>query len=142
VYRVFIRATLERVWDAITSPELTPQWFFGSIVSIGDRFVGRGLDGKLRVDGAVLAAMAPRRLEHEWNSMRKEQWAAEPASRVTWEIEAVDPAVALLTLTHDRLEDSPETAESSRGGWMIALSGLKTLIETGEPLFPGFVPPK
>jgi uncharacterized protein YndB with AHSA1/START domain len=142
VYRMFIRATPERVWDAITSPDLSPQWFFGSIVTVGDRFVGRGPDGELRVDGAVISSTAPHRLEHEWSSMRKENWAAEPTSRVTWEIEPADPDVSLLTLTHDRLEDSPETAASSRGGWMIALSGLKTLIETGTPLFPGFTPPK
>ena len=105
VYRIFIGATPERVWDAITSPDLSPQWFFGSIVTMGYRFVGRGPDGELRVDGVVLSSTPPHRLEHEWSSMRKEHWAAEPTSRVTWEIEPADPDVSLLTLTHDRLVD-------------------------------------
>ena len=84
VYRMFIRATPERVWDAITSPDLSPQWFFGSIVTW--RALRRPRPRRrLRVDGAVISSTAPHRLEHEWSSMRKENWAAEPTSRVTWE---------------------------------------------------------
>jgi hypothetical protein len=56
-------------------------------------------------------------------------------SRVTWEIEPQDGGVSKLTLVHDQLENSPKTAASVSGaGWMFVLSGLKTLLETGEPL--------
>ena len=61
--------------------------------------------------------------------------AAEERSRVTWEIEEGEGGVCKLTLIHDRLEGAPKTAEHVHGeGWMRVLSGLKTLLETGEPL--------
>src|SRR5437899_194344 len=61
--------------------------------------------------------------------------AEEQPSRVTWEIEPMDGGYCKLTLTHDRLEGAPKTADSVSGaGWMFVLSGLKTLVETGTPL--------
>ena len=71
---------------------------------------------------------------HSWRTMYDEEAAAEPESRVTWEIEAKDGGYALLTVTHDRLDASPKTAANVAGGWMFVLSGLKTLLETGKPL--------
>jgi uncharacterized protein YndB with AHSA1/START domain len=62
------------------------------------------------------------------------EFAAEEPSRVTWEIEPQDGGFCKLTLVHDQLEGAPKTAESVAGGWMLVLSGLKTLLETGEPL--------
>jgi hypothetical protein len=53
---------------------------------------------------------------------------------VTWEIEPQDGGFCKLTLVHDQLEGAPKTAASVSGGWMVVLSGLKTLLETGEPL--------
>ena len=53
---------------------------------------------------------------------------------MTWEIEEQDGGVTKLTVVHDELEAAPKTAESVAGGWMYVLSGLKTLLETGEPL--------
>ncbi len=60
--------------------------------------------------------------------------AGEDASRVTWEIEAQEGGYSKLTVVHDQLEASPKTAESVARGWSYVLSGLKTLLETGEPL--------
>jgi len=60
--------------------------------------------------------------------------AAEEPSRVTWEIELQDGGISKLTVVHDQLEHAPKTAENVAGGWMYILSGLKTLLETGEPL--------
>ena len=61
--------------------------------------------------------------------------AEEDESRVTWELEPHDGGVTLLTVVHDQLEGAPKTAESVSGpGWMMVLSGLKTLVETGKPL--------
>jgi uncharacterized protein YndB with AHSA1/START domain len=72
---------------------------------------------------------------HGWSSTYDDEMAAEPESRVTWEIEPQDNGTCLLTVVHDRLEASPKTAASVSGvGWMLVLSGLKTLLETGEPL--------
>ena len=72
---------------------------------------------------------------HEWRSLYDPDLAAEEPSRVTWEIEPQDNGTCLLTVVHDRLEGAPKTAASVAGpGWMHVLSGLKTLLETGEPL--------
>ena len=72
---------------------------------------------------------------HEWVSAYDPEMAAEEPSRVTWEIEPREDGVTLLTVVHDRLEGAPKTAAGVEGeGWMHVLSGLKTLLETGESL--------
>jgi hypothetical protein len=60
--------------------------------------------------------------------------ADEPPSRVTWDIAAQDGGYCSVGVAHDQLEGSPKTAESVAGGWMLVLSALKTLLETGQPL--------
>src|SRR5438132_1544559 len=78
---------------------------------------------------------APRRLVHEWRSLYDPELAQEEPSQVTWEIEPQDGGYCKLTLVHDKLGGAPKTAASVSGaGWMFVLSGLKTLVETGEPL--------
>ena len=71
---------------------------------------------------------------HEDRALYDEETAGEEPSRVTWEIEPQDGSVSKLTVVHDQLERSPKTAENVAGGWTYILSGLKTLLETGEPL--------
>ena len=135
LYQVFIRATPEQVWDAITKPEFTQKYFFGSLVEISDdEYVGRFGDGSVGVSGRMLELDPPRRLVHGWRALYNPETAAEAESRVTWELEPQDGGVTKLTVVHDQLEGAPKTAESVAGGWMYVLSGLKTLLETGEPL--------
>jgi uncharacterized protein YndB with AHSA1/START domain len=133
VYSVFIRATPEQVWDAITKAEFTQQYFFGARIEVRD---GRRFStvGDTSWDEEVLEADPPRRLVHGWTSAYDPEAAAEEPSRVTWEIEPQDGGVTKLTVVHDQLEGAPKTAESVAGGWMYVLSGLKTLLETGKPL--------
>jgi Activator of Hsp90 ATPase homolog 1-like protein len=70
-----------------------------------------------------------------WRSLYDPELAAEDESRVTWQIEPQEGGYCLVTVTHDRLEGAPKTAESVSGtGWMMVLSGLKTLLETGKPI--------
>jgi uncharacterized protein YndB with AHSA1/START domain len=77
----------------------------------------------------------PRRLVQGWRSLYDPELAEEDESRVTWEIEPQEGGYCLLTVTHDRLGGAPKTAKSVSGtGWMMVLSGLKTLLETGRPL--------
>jgi uncharacterized protein YndB with AHSA1/START domain len=72
---------------------------------------------------------------HGWRSLYDPELAAEEESRVTWEIEPQEGGMSKLTVIHDQLEGAPKTAESVSGeGWMMVLSGLKTLLETGEEL--------
>jgi uncharacterized protein YndB with AHSA1/START domain len=135
VYQLFIRATPEQVWDAITKSEFTTRYFFASRVELADgRRRAFGPNGELWGDSAILEEDPPRRLVHEWNGLYDPELAAEEPSRVTWEIEPQDGGYTKLTLVHDQLEGAPKTAESVAGGWMFVLSGLKTLLETGEPL--------
>lgn len=139
VYQVFIRATAEQVWDAITRPEFTSRYFFGSHVhttgEVGTPIRHTAPDGeKLWGDDMVLESERPRRFVHTWRALYDEEMAEEPRSRVTWEIEQLPDGVTKLTVIHDQLDGSPKTAASVAGGWMLVLSGLKTLLETGEPL--------
>jgi uncharacterized protein YndB with AHSA1/START domain len=141
VYQVFIKADPLRIWDAITKPEFTQRYFHGTRADHELRAGGayRSLagdgDGVLVVDGEVLEVDPPRRFVHTWHALYDPELGAEEPSRVTWEIEAQDGGISLVTVTHDRLEGAPKTAESVSGaGWMMVLSGLKTLLETGEPL--------
>ena len=137
VYQLFIKATPEQVWDAITKSEFTTRYFYASRVEMENgRRRAYGPNGELWGDSAILEEDPPRRLVHEWQGLYDPELAAEEASRVTWEIEPQDGGVCKLTIVHDRLEASPKTAVSVSGaGWMHVLSGVKTLLETGEPLF-------
>ena len=136
VYNVFIKATPGQIWEAITSPDFTERYFYGARIETKDgRRVAHGPNGELWGDEPVFESDPPRRLVHEWRSRYDPELAAEEPSRVTWEIEPQEGGYALLTVTHDQLEGAPKTAASVAGpGWMMVLSGLKTLLETGEPL--------
>jgi uncharacterized protein YndB with AHSA1/START domain len=142
IYAIFIRATREQVWDAITKPEFTSRYFYGSVIDStfepGAPYLGWSSDRQQQyVDGEVLESDPPRLLRHTWRALYDAETALEQHSRVTWEIEPQDGGVTKLTVVHDRLEASPKTAEHVAGGWSYVLSGLKTLLETGEPLASG-----
>jgi uncharacterized protein YndB with AHSA1/START domain len=136
IYQVFIKATAEEIWEAITKPEFTERYFHGARITVtpgGYRSLGPA--DEVWGDAAVTEFDPPRRLVHGWRSLYDPELAAEEESRVSWEIEPQDGGYSSLTVVHDRLEGAPKTAESVSGaGWMHVLSGLKTLLETGKPL--------
>ena len=136
IYQVFIRATPEAIWEAITKPEFTEKYFYGARIENtpqGHRALGP--DGSVWGDSPTFEFDPPRRLVHGWQSLYDSDLAEEEPSRVAWQIEPQDGGYCKLTVTHDQLEGSPKTAESVSGaGWMMVLSGLKTLLETGQPL--------
>jgi len=135
VYRVFIRATPETVWDAVTKPEFTERYFHGVRIELRDGRRWSSMSDGRTWDEAILEEDPPRRLVHTWSSGYDPELAAEEPSRVTWEIEPREHGMTLLTVVHDRLEGAPRTAESVSGeGWMFVLSNLKTFLETGQPL--------
>ena len=135
VYQVFIRAAPEAIWEAITRPEFTAKYFYGLSIETTPEARRSFSGSELQNTGDVLEFDPPRRLVHSWVSYYDPELAAEEPSRVSWEIEPQEGGYALLTVTHDRLEGAPKTAESVSGtGWMMVLSGLKTLVETGQPL--------
>jgi uncharacterized protein YndB with AHSA1/START domain len=136
LYQVFIRATPEQIWDAITKPEFTQQYFYGARITVTpERYQSLSPTDDVWSDDAVLEFDPPRRLVHGWRSLYDPELAVEETSRVTWEIEPQDGGFCSLTVTHDQLEGAPKTAASVGGaGWMMVISGLKTLLETGKPL--------
>jgi uncharacterized protein YndB with AHSA1/START domain len=135
VYQVFIKASPEQIWDAITKPEFTSKYFHGVTIETTPEERRSYQGGELKNVAEVLEYDAPRRLVHSWISYYDPEMAAEEPSRVTWEIEPQDGSYSKLTVVHDQLEGAPKTAEGVSGeGWMMVLSGLKTLLETGEPL--------
>jgi uncharacterized protein YndB with AHSA1/START domain len=139
IYQVFIKATPEQIWEAITNPEFTQKYFHGSVIDstfeVGAPYLGLSGDRSEKlVDGEVLEADPPRRLSTTWRALYDPETAAEPHSRVSWEIDPQDGGFTKLTVVHDQLEESLKTAENVVGGWSFILSGLKTLLETGEPL--------
>jgi uncharacterized protein YndB with AHSA1/START domain len=136
VYRVFIKATPEAIWEAITNPDFTAKYFYGARIELENgRRISHGPDGSLWGDEAIIEEDPPRKLVHQWRSQYDAELAQEEPSRVTWEIDPGEDGVSLLTVVHDQLGGAPKTAASVAGvGWMRVLSGLKTLVETGKPL--------
>jgi uncharacterized protein YndB with AHSA1/START domain len=136
VYEIYIRTTPERLWEAITDPEIRAKYNFGAGVSSdwqpGSRLEmgGAGAPGPLG-DGEVLEVDPPRRLVHTMTALWSDEVKAEGASRVTWEIEQVRDSCR-LTVVHDQLREGAN--DELYGGWPMILSGLKTWLETGELL--------
>jgi uncharacterized protein YndB with AHSA1/START domain len=139
VYQVFIKASPEAIWEAITKPEFTARYFHGARIDVSpERYYSLSPDDEVWGDSRTYEYDPPRRLVHGWRSLYDEEMGNEEESRVTWEIEPQQDGVCLLTVVHDRLEGAPKTAASVAGvGWMYVLSGLKTLLETGTPLVGG-----
>jgi uncharacterized protein YndB with AHSA1/START domain len=154
VHRVHIRATPEAVWEAITSPEWTKRYGYHTPAEFELRAggayrampsaemvsYGAPSDGPV-VDGEVLEVDPPRRLVQTWRMLFTPELAAEGFTRLTYEIEPEAGGVTSLTVTHD-VTGAPNTAAAvsapssdAGGGWSVILSDLKTLLESGEPLY-------
>lgn len=139
MYEVFIRTTPEKLWAAITDGELTKKYFFGTAVRStlqkGAALDYEFPDGKKAVTGFVEECDPPRKLVHSWTFQYDPELAKEK-SRVTWLIEQRGD-VCKLTAIHEAPE-APKSAEhAAKDGWTVILSGLKTFLETGEPLVVG-----
>ena len=136
VFEIYIKTTPERLWEAITDPELRAKYNFGVGVSSdwapGSRYesVHPGAGVKI-VEGENLEVDPPRRLVQSMTALWSEDVKGEGTSRVTWEIEPVEDSCR-LTVTHDELREGAN--DELYGGWPMILSGLKTLLETGEKL--------
>ncbi|HEX2179093.1 MAG TPA: metalloregulator ArsR/SmtB family transcription factor [Actinomycetota bacterium] len=137
VYEIYIKTTPERLWEAITNPEQRAKYNFGAFVvsdwSPGSSYklAHNGEEGGLLGEGEILQADPPRRLVHTMTALWGDDVKAEGASRVTWEIEPVADSCR-LTVVHDQLREGAN--DQLYGGWPMILSGLKTLVETGELL--------
>jgi uncharacterized protein YndB with AHSA1/START domain len=160
VYRIYIKATPEAVWEAITKPDWTEKYLYEARVDYdlrpGGAYRAYPSDAMRRhgaemgypipdlvADGEVIEADPPRRLVQTWRMLMDPGMAAEGFTRLTWEIDGSDSAgVSRLTVIHD-VAGAPQIAalvtgemedQGAGGGWSAVLSSLKTLLETGKPL--------
>jgi uncharacterized protein YndB with AHSA1/START domain len=136
VFEIYIQTTPERLWDAITNPQLRARYQFGARVESdwapqsSYRVVRAGRPGAL-IEGENLEVDPPRRLVQSFRAVWDDDVAAEGTSRVTWDIEPAGDSCR-LTVTHDQLREGAD--EHLYGGWPMILSGLKTWLETGHEL--------
>jgi uncharacterized protein YndB with AHSA1/START domain/DNA-binding transcriptional ArsR family regulator len=135
VFEVFIKTTPERLWDAITDPAQRKRYSFGvethSDWTPGSPYTA-AVPGVVDIaSGTNVEVDPPRLLVQTFDALWSDDVRAQGTTRVTWEIEPVGTSCR-LTVTHDRL---PSQANAELyGGWPMILSGLKTLLETGEEL--------
>ncbi len=136
VFEIYIKTTPQRLWEAITNPEMRRKYNFGAGVESdwtpGSRYQGISpLAPAALWEGKNLEVDPPRRLVQSFTALWSEDVRREGTSRVTWEIEPVGDSCR-LTVTHDQLREDANA--ELYGGWMMVLSGLKTLLETGQSL--------
>jgi len=150
-HQLFIRATPEEIWDAVTRPGWTQLYGYRAPAQYEMRAGGayrafasvtmkmQGISGVI-FDGQVIEADPPWRLVQTWHVLLDATTRAEPDTRLSWEIAEGNSGVSTLTLIHD-LAGAPETAAlvegrhaTAGGGWAWILSDLKTLLETGRSL--------
>ncbi|MCB0064307.1 MAG: SRPBCC family protein [Caldilineaceae bacterium] len=149
VYEIFIQATPERVWQALTDGTITQHYYFGCRVESNwragaeYRYQSQGMvgpAGSTMIDGTVLESDPPHRLVQTfrplWIAANAPDGFEVPVSKVTWTIEPMGSACK-LSLVHDDLEADSEFTKSFATGWAQILSSMKTLLETGQPLALG-----
>jgi uncharacterized protein YndB with AHSA1/START domain len=135
VFEIFIKTTPERLWEAITDPAQRAKYSFGvatnSDWSEGSSYQA-GVPGVVEIAaGENLVVDPPRLLVQSFNALWSKEVRAIGATRVSWEIEPVGSSCR-LTVVHDQLPEG--VSAEIFGGWPMILSGLKTLLETGELL--------
>jgi uncharacterized protein YndB with AHSA1/START domain len=138
VHELYIRTTPERLWNAITDPAWTSRYWYGAFNRSGwqpgDRWVSESAEGEVFLEGEILEADPPARLVHTFHVVHEPEAAADEPSRLSWEISSMGEACQLV-LTHEGMGEATEAYTA--GGWAYILSGLKTLLETGQPLVIG-----
>ena len=136
VFEIYIKASPERVWDAITDPAVRAKYNFGAGIRSDWRpgaplsFGSPNANGLLG-EGEVLEVDPPRRLVHTMVALWGDDVKEEGFSRITWQIEQVGDSCH-VTVTHDQMREGAN--EQLYGGWPMILSGLKTWLETGALL--------
>lgn len=153
IYRVYIKATPQAIWDAITKPEWTKRYGYAPLVEYDLRAGGtfRSYPNEsmkafnvpdVIIDGEVIEATPPRRLVQTWRMLMDPTLAAEGFTHLTYDIEPAKGGVTRLTITHDLtgaaklgvVVAGEREYEGAGGGWNEVLSSLKTLLETGVQL--------
>lgn len=153
IYEIYIKAAPQAIWDAITKPEWTARYGYQGPAeyelrkggayraSASQAMVAMGIQGVL-IDGEVLEADPPNKLVQTYRMLFSDANREEGYSRVTWEIAATESGFTRLTVTHELAGQpimaamvSSKFSETGTGGWTWILSDLKSLLETGKPMF-------
>lgn len=137
VFVTYIKTTKEKLWDALTNPKITKQYFFGSPIRSDFKkgspieFIIKDEKGhdKIGISGVIKELIPYKRIVHTFKFHDKDDLP----SRVTYEIEETDKGLK-LTVIHDQFEGKTATYNDVIEGWPYILSGLKTVLETGKPL--------
>jgi len=145
VYVTYIASTPEKVWQALTDPAFTRQYFGGFAIDVepkeGGAFFLRYPDGRVHMSGRVIAWSPPRRFACTWVVEGMAEFRELPECLVTYEIEQSGGAVK-LTMTEAHSWDIPDAIlAGGRSGWPAILSSLKSVLETGKPLDIKMAPP-
>ena len=134
VFEIYIKTTPEKLWEAITNPDMRRKYTFGVVVKSdwrsGSTVVGQAGDMHLW-DGEILEIDPPHKLVQSFCASWSDDVKAEGTTRVTWQITRVEDSCQLIVI-HDQLKDNCNP--QIYGGWPMILSGLKTLLETGQLL--------
>ena len=146
VYTIYIASTPEKVWEALTSAELSRKYFFGNSVDVdlrvGGAYIVRTPDGALHISGEVAECVPCRKLAFTFNVNWPDLIEKLGPTLVTYEIEPAGEAVRLtMTESHDRPLDD-DILSGGRQGWPAILSSLKSLLETDAPLVVKMGPPE
>jgi uncharacterized protein YndB with AHSA1/START domain len=146
VYVIHIASTPEKVWQALTDPAFTRQYFGGFAIDVeprqGGAFFLRYPDGRVHMSGRVVEWSPPRRFSCTWVVEGMPDFRELPECLVTYDIEPSGGAVK-LTMTEAHSWDVPDDIlAGGRQGWPAILSGLKSVLETGKPLDTKMEPPE
>jgi uncharacterized protein YndB with AHSA1/START domain len=137
VYVTYIRTTPEKLWQALTQPEFTRQFFLGTVQESdwkpGAAWRMVAANGKVMDSGEVVEIDPPRRLVLKWRNEFKPEMKAEGYSRMTCELEPQGEMVKLSVL-HEMDKRDSKFIQAVSNGWPLILSSLKSLVETGESL--------
>src|SRR4249919_1146324 len=146
VYTIYIAASPEKVWQALTTAEFSRQYFSGfeieADLKVGGAFIARAPDGSVHISGEVFECDPPRKLTITWNVNWPALVEQLGPTLVTYEIEQAGESVRLTMLqSHDR-DISDDILSGGRQGWPAILSSLKSVLETGKPLAIKMAPPQ
>jgi uncharacterized protein YndB with AHSA1/START domain/DNA-binding transcriptional ArsR family regulator len=141
VYAIHIRATPEALWRAITDGEQTARYYYGTSFRPADGDLRAGVrytydypDGSPAADGEILEVDPPRRLAMTFHALWDTAMTAESPLRQVWEIEPAGDGTCRLTVVTEGLVPGTKSAEEFEAGIVLIVSGLKTILETGDSL--------
>lgn len=155
MFRIYIKATPDAIWEAITSPGWTERYGYkgrteyelragGSVVGHATKEMIELGAPAIMVKGEVLEADAPKKLVHTFRAQFNPETIAEPGVLVTHLIDPEDNGgLTKLTVINDAngspitmgfLAGSPGRLSDGGGGYPFVISDLKTLLETGKSL--------